>query len=67
MTEPTWSKSRRCDTSACVEVAELNEDTIGVRDSTLPDGTVLTFSKAMWLDFLRGARAGDFAELVPEA
>jgi Domain of unknown function (DUF397) len=54
-----WKKSSRCDSSACVEVAQL-EQHVGVRDSKDPDGPVLTFSSGAWSSFVAGVRAGDF-------
>jgi hypothetical protein len=46
----------------CVEVAELPECTVGVRDSkdNGPSRTVLTFSRPAWIFFLAGLRAGEF-------
>ena len=45
----------------CVEVAELPGDSVGIRDSRDPGGPVLSFTRAEWAAFLRGARRGEQA------
>jgi hypothetical protein len=48
-----WFKSSRSTGSkACVEVAFLGSDLVGVRDSKDPTGTALTFTPAEWAAFL---------------
>lgn len=52
-----WRKSSRCDSNACVEVAQLGGE-VAVRNSTRPEFK-LTFDGASWhglLDELRGGR-----------
>ena len=44
----------------CVEVAGLGSDTIRVRDSKNPGGSILRFTPAEWDAFLGGARQGEF-------
>jgi hypothetical protein len=44
----------------CVEVAGLNDDTIGVRDSKHPRGAVINFTPAEWDAFIGGVRNGEF-------
>jgi hypothetical protein len=44
----------------CVEMAELPDGTIGMRDSKYPDGPVLRFTPVEWKQFLAGARHGEF-------
>jgi hypothetical protein len=53
-----WRRSRRCDSSACVEVAQVPGG-FAVRDSTQPDA-VLSFPAAQWKTFVAGVRNGDF-------
>ncbi len=58
-----WKKSSRSSHAGnCVEVAELPEGAIGVRDSkdTGPGSAVLTLSRAAWNGFLVGIKAGEF-------
>ncbi|MEU0518803.1 DUF397 domain-containing protein [Streptosporangium sp. NPDC006007] len=43
----------------CVEVATNLPGLIAVRDSKDPSGPALTFSPAVWSDFLTGIRNGD--------
>jgi hypothetical protein len=54
-----WMKSSRCDNASCVEVARIGED-VGIRDSKLAGGPILTFSRSQWSSFVAGVRAGDF-------
>jgi hypothetical protein len=44
----------------CVEVANLPEGLIGVRDSKDRDGAVLRFTQPEWDAFVAGARDGEF-------
>ena len=55
----TWVKSRRCETSSCVEVA-ITDDGILVRSSAIDASPVLRFSTAEWTAFVGGVRDGDF-------
>jgi hypothetical protein len=60
--QAVWRRPRACATSECVEVAALTGE-VAVRSSLSPD-VVLTFTKAEWREFLRGAKAGDFDDLL---
>jgi hypothetical protein len=53
-----WRKSTRCDANSCVEVAML-PNVVAIRNSTDPDGPVLSFSPDVWRGFVRSIRAGD--------
>ena len=57
--QPVWLRSRFCESSACLEVADIADSSIGIRDSLNPD-SVLVVSKRDWAVFIAGARAGDF-------
>jgi hypothetical protein len=57
--EVAWTKSSRCGTGACLEVAHY-EDEILVRDSKHPNDPHLSFSRAEWSAFIQGAKAGEF-------
>jgi hypothetical protein len=56
-----WSKSRRCDTGGCVEVA-LMDGYVLMRDSKDPGGPVIRFSASEWSTFLERILANDFRE-----
>ena len=61
----TWRKSSfSVSNGECVELAVLGDGSIGVRDSKDPDGAVLRLSRAEIESFLRGAKAGEFDDLV---
>lgn len=54
-----WFKSSRSrETSACVEVAFLGEDHVGVRDSKNPSGPALIFTPAEWDAFAAAVQGG---------
>jgi hypothetical protein len=55
----TWIRSGRCDTGSCVEVAFVGDE-IAVRNSTEPDGRVVTFTRNEWQAFLGGVADGEF-------
>jgi Domain of unknown function (DUF397) len=54
-----WVRSGRCESSNCVEVALMNDE-IAVRNSSRPDGPMVTFSKDEWHAFLGGVLDGEF-------
>lgn len=54
-----WTKSSHSGpANECVEVAWLDDMSVGVRDSKDPDGPVLAFSRAEWATFTAGFRNG---------
>jgi hypothetical protein len=55
----TWVKSRRCESSSCVEVA-FADDVILVRSSAESQSPVLRFTTNEWVAFVGGVRDGDF-------
>jgi Domain of unknown function (DUF397) len=56
-----WRRSSTCNGGACVELATLGE-TITLRSSTDPAGTVLTFSRDEWEHFVAAIMGGLFDE-----
>jgi len=62
-TQPVvWHGPRACATGECVEFATL-ADGVAVRNSRQPE-LVLTFTRAEWREFLNGARAGDYDDVL---
>jgi hypothetical protein len=55
-----WRKSSRCGSSACVEVAKI-DNTYLVRDSKNPDTAPLSFTQEEWVAFVQGVSQGDFS------
>lgn len=59
-----WFKSSRSGgAKECVEVAFLDRDHIGVRDSKNPTGPALIFASDEWDAFLASARTSEFDRL----
>ncbi|MDP9207359.1 MAG: DUF397 domain-containing protein [Actinomycetota bacterium] len=56
---PSWRKSARCGTAACVEVL-TDRAFVGMRSSLAPQGPALSFSHDAWADFVVGIKAGEF-------
>ncbi|MBF6225642.1 DUF397 domain-containing protein [Nocardia abscessus] len=57
----SWFKSSFSESNGqCVEVAHLNDGTVGMRDSKNPTGPALTFAPAAWDTFLSGTKDGEF-------
>ncbi len=59
MSSGDWTRSRRCESAACVEV-RVADDVIEIRDSKDLNGPALRFTRAEWEAFLLGALNGDF-------
>lgn len=56
----TWRKaSYSSGSGACVEIAVLSDDTIGIRDSKNP-ATTLAVTPAAWTTFLATTKHGTF-------
>src|ERR1700748_730832 len=60
--EVTWRKSRRSGPQGgnCVEVANLPDGQVAVRNSRHPAGPALVFTAAEWAAFVGGTRDGAF-------
>jgi Domain of unknown function (DUF397) len=59
--DSSWFKSSLSFSNGnCVEVANLSNGEIGVRDSKDSDGPVLRFTPDEWHAFLGGVRNGEF-------
>lgn len=56
-----WIKaSASTGNGACVETVSVRQDEILVRNSRDPEGPILAFTKAEWVAFIAGAKAGEF-------
>lgn len=63
-----WRKSRHSNpTGNCVEVAELAEGCIAVRNSRDPGGPALLYSRAEMAAFVHGVKSGEFDDMVDDA
>ncbi|MEV4159494.1 DUF397 domain-containing protein [Nonomuraea dietziae] len=60
-TRAAWQKSSFCNgASTCVEVANLADGSVALRDSKMQDGPVLVFTPGEWAAFTAGVRDGEF-------
>jgi hypothetical protein len=60
-----WRKCRAGNPNGdCVEVAHLRDGDVAVRNSRDPYGPVLIYTRAEIAAFLRGAKDGEFDDLV---
>lgn len=66
MNQPHWRKSTFSGGGLdCVEVADLGDDMVGVRDSKLGESSpVLSFRRSEMAAWLTGAKAGEFDDLA---
>jgi hypothetical protein len=61
----TWRKSRHSNPSGnCVEIAELPDGSIAIRNSRYPAGPALVCTHPEFAAFLAGARDGEFDGLL---
>jgi hypothetical protein len=56
---PTWRKSSRCGTNACVEVAKVGDGYL-IRDSKRPDQEPLQFTEEELAAFVTAFAEGEF-------
>lgn len=60
-----WRKSRYSNPSGnCVELAELPDGGIAVRNSRHPSGPALIYTRAELAAFVHGVKKGDFDDLI---
>ncbi len=58
---PRWVKSSLSFSNGnCVEVADLADGGVGVRNSRDPQGSVLRFTPDEWHAFIAGVQKGEF-------
>jgi Domain of unknown function (DUF397) len=63
--DAAWRKSQRSNSQgACVEMAGLPGGDVAVRNSRFPAGPALIYTKAEIDAFIRGAKDGDFDDLL---
>ncbi|MFD1546954.1 DUF397 domain-containing protein [Nonomuraea guangzhouensis] len=56
-----WRKSSFCNgASSCVEVAELANGNVALRDGKEQDGPMLVFTPSEWAAFTAGVRDNEF-------
>jgi Domain of unknown function (DUF397) len=61
LTGAYWRKSRHSNPSGnCVEIAELPDGAVAIRNSRFPGGPALICARPDFAAFLAGARDGDF-------
>ncbi|MDG9706434.1 DUF397 domain-containing protein [Streptomyces sp. DH37] len=59
-----WRKSRRSSMGNCVELAPLPDGAVAVRNSRHPEGPALVYTREEMVAFLRGAKEGEFDDMV---
>jgi hypothetical protein len=56
-----WMRARGCEANACIEVAREG-DLVLLRNSTYPDGPVLTATRQEWAVFADAVRQHEFGD-----
>ena len=61
----SWTKSHFSSPNGnCVELADLSNGLVAVRNSRDPEGAVLVYTRPEIDAFLRGAKSGEFDDLA---
>lgn len=55
-----WTTSSFCDYNGCVEVGQLADGHVAVRDTKDRSQAALIFTPAEWIAFVAGVQAGEF-------
>jgi hypothetical protein len=65
ITDVTWRKSQRSNSQGnCVEMAELTDGSVAMRNSRHPAGPALVYTRAEVEAMILGAKDGDFDYLL---
>lgn len=65
LSDVRWQKSHRSNSQGnCVELAQLPDGSVAVRNSRHPAGPALVYTKAEIQALIQGAKAGDFDSLI---
>lgn len=65
LTSVTWRKSQRSNSQGnCVEMAELADGSVAMRNSRFPHGPALVYTRAEVEAMILGAKDGDFDHLL---
>ena len=65
ITDVTWRKSQRSNSQGnCVELAELADGSVAMRNSRHPQGPALVYTRAEVEAMVLGAKDGDFDYLL---
>jgi hypothetical protein len=65
LTDVTWRKSQRSNSQGnCVELAELTDGSVAMRNSRHPHGPALVYTRAEVEALILGAKDGDFDYLL---
>jgi hypothetical protein len=59
-----WRKSSFSSVAECVEVAELDDGRIGLRNSNDPGAGMVAFTRGEIDAFVRGVKAGEFDDFA---
>jgi hypothetical protein len=54
-----WHHAGRCESNQCVEV-KIEDRTVSMRESRVPDGHQIVFTTDAWRDFLAAVKRGEF-------
>ncbi|MCG5212099.1 DUF397 domain-containing protein [Streptosporangium sp. KLBMP 9127] len=65
LVDVSWRKSRRSNsTGNCVELAELPDGSVAVRNSRFPEGPALIYTRDEMRALVLGVKDGDFDTLL---
>ena len=60
----SWRKSSHSGETACVEMAQLPDGSIAIRNSKHPNSGTSIFTRTEIAAFLRGVRGGEFDDMA---
>jgi hypothetical protein len=65
LADTSWRTSSYCPHKECIGLLDLGDE-VGIGDLKNPYGPILSVPRMEWAAFIRGAKAGEFDDLIEQ-